>query len=257
MLAPRATAAPLDQFSPRRSGVGAVDHSVLAGLLHRYVEPSADGINRVNYRAWKTAPADLTGLSGYLRRLQLDEPARLTRAEQLAYWVNLYNAETLRAVLAAYPVRTILLVRPMFLSIGPWRAKTLRIAGSSLSLDDVENAILRPLFGDPRVHYALNCASLGCPNLRRDPWGGVRIEEDLDAAAKEYVNHPRGVRASGQHLQLSSIYKWYRPDFGGADAAVLSHLARYAEPPLRAALRSGARITSYHYDWMLNDAARG
>jgi len=129
--------------------------------------------------------------------------------------VNLYNAGTLRVVLAAYPVKSILLVRPSLFTIGPWRAKTIHVAGSALSLDDVENAILRPLFGETRVHYALNCGSVGCPNLRHEPWRGATLDADLDAAALAFVNSPRGVRVDRRGLTLSSIYSWYRQDFGG------------------------------------------
>lgn len=254
LLTPRlAGAAPLSRFTPARAGQGTFDHSALGRLLERYVRGSPDGINRVDYRAWKAAVADVAALDDYLRKVQSETPSRLTRAEQFAYWANLYNAETLRVVLAAYPVRSILLVRPSFFSIEPWKARTMTIDGERLSLDEIENAILRPLFGDVRVHYALNCASLGCPNLRQETWRGATLERDLDAAAAAYVNHPRGVRIVDRGLRLSSICRWYRPDFGGSDAAIVAHLWRYAHPPLLDRLAAGVPIEGYGYDWSLND----
>lgn len=226
-------------------------------LLGRHVRRSDDGLNGVDYRGWRAAAADVEALTAYVRALQRVDPAGLTRADQIAFWCNLYNAETLRVVLGAYPVGSILAIRPTLLSVGPWKARTLRIAGRALSLDEVENAILRPRYRDPRIHYALNCASRGCPNLPGRAWRGEGLERDLEAAAREFVNSPRGVRVRPTGLVLSSIYKWYRADFGGSEAALLAHLARYASPKLRDVLGSRPRIAGYDYDWRLNEAAGG
>lgn len=226
-------------------------------LLARYVRKSGDGLHRVDYRGWRAAPADLAALAGYVRALERIDPGPLPRAEQIAFWSNLYNAETLRVVLSAYPVGSILVIRPTLLSVGPWKSKTLRVAGRAMSLDDIENAILRPRFRDPLIHYALNCASRGCPNLPARAWRGADLERDLEAAARDFVNSPRGVKVTPLGLVLSSIYKWYRADFGGNDAAVLAHLARFASPKLRDVLEGRPRIARYDYDWRLNDVAAG
>jgi hypothetical protein len=245
----------LERFAPTTAGGRSFDHGAFEKLLQRYVKSADDGVNRVAYGAWRASRADVTGLESYLRQLQSESPGSLTAAEQFAYWANLYNAETIRIVLAAYPVKSILNIRPTLISIGPWKKPTLSVAGQGLSLDDVENGILRPLFRDVRVHYALNCASMSCPNLNTRPWRGTSLSRDLDAAAQAYVNHPRGARATWKGLILSNIYKWYRNDFGGSDANLLAHLRRYAHAPFAAKLGESVSIAGYDYDWNLNDAS--
>lgn len=252
---PSRAAGRLQRFSPTSAGPDSLDHRPFGDLLRRYVRTASDGVNRVDYGAWRASQANLAALGVYIDRLQMRNPRSLTRDEQLAYWANLYNAETLRIVLAAWPVKSILSIRPMLLAIGPWKKPTLVVGGEPLSLDDIENGILRPQFHDPRAHYALNCASTSCPNLNVAPWQGATLARDLDVAARAYVNHPRGVRISGDGLTLSTIYKWYRADFGGADAAVLSHLGHFAAPPLKQRLADHPNIAGYDYDWSLNDIA--
>lgn len=251
----RASPSDLERLSPKRAGGGQLDHGRFDRLLARYVRGAEDGINRVDYAGWLAAPADVTALEGYIRRLQAVDPQTLLRTEQLAFWINLYNAETLRVVLNAYPVRSILAIHPVLLAIGPWKHQTLRVAGVNLSLDRVENGVLRSYFADPRVHYALNCASLGCPNLRPTAWRAASLQRDLDDAARTYVNHPRGVRMDARGARLSAIYKWYREDFGSSPDSILRHLRAIADEPLRMKLALGARITGYAYDWNLNGLA--
>ncbi len=255
MPAPSRAAERLQRFAPATSGTQSLDHRPFGELLRQYVRASADGVNRVNYGAWRASEAKLAALRAYIAMLEMQNPQGLTHDDQLAYWANLYNAETLRIVLAAWPVKSILSIRPTLLAIGPWKKPTLVVGGEALSLDDIENGILRPQFHDPRVHYALNCASTSCPNLNVAPWQGATLDRDLDAAARAYVNHPRGVRISGDSLTLSAIYKWYRADFGGADAAVLHHLGRFASAPLMQRLLDHPKIAGYDYDWSLNDIA--
>ena len=243
--------AALKQFCGAAAGSGGFDHATFSRLLGIYVSRDADGLNRVDYAAWKAAPTDLADLDGYIARLQAESPARLTRDEQFVFWINLYNAETLRVVLAAYPVRSILFIRPGMFSIGPWRARTLRVNGRRLSLSDIENRILRPGFGDPRVHFALNCASTGCPVLRPVAWTAFNLDAELDAAARELINGPRGARVKGGKLVLSTIFKWYRRDFGKTHAQMLDHLATYAEPHVANQLRQANPRLRYAYDWSL------
>ena len=223
-------------------------------LLSRYLRAGADGVNRVNYRAWRANPADRAGLVAYLEALQALGSKGRSRSEQIAYWSNLYNAETLRVVLDAYPVKSIRAIRPTLVSVGPWKAKTLQVDGRRLSLHEVEHEILRPM-GDPMVHYALNCASISCPNLPLRAWRGATLAADLDQAARAYVNHPRAAQVTAKGLILSSIYKWYAEDFGADEAAVLNHLDRFAAPPLRAVLGRRPAIAGYAYDWDLNRVA--
>ena len=182
-----------------------------------------------------------------------------SRARAFATWINLYNAVTLQVVLERYPIASIRDIRsegtgldPRAL-IGPWRTKRVTVEGRRLSLDDIENTILRPTFHDSRVHYAINCASIGCPNLMPRAWRAETLEADLDAAARAYVNHPRGVSVNANgSLRASSIYRWFRADFGGSDANVIAHLRRYGSPELAQGLAGATRIAGHGYDWALN-----
>ncbi len=126
-----------------------------------------------------------------------------------------------------------------------------------MSLNDIEHRILRPIWRDPRLHYALNCAAIGCPNLQPTAFAAANSEALLEAAARAYVNHPRGARIEDGKLIVSSIYVWFQEDFDGDDAGVIRHLTRHAAAGLRSRLASVASIYTLDYDWVLNDAAGG
>lgn len=247
-----ARAASTGPFSGHNSGNGVFDHSAFDALLAKFARESRDGIVRVDYTPWKRSHADRTSLRRYIDVLAAADPLNLSRDEQFAYWANLYNALTLDVVLAAYPVASIRKIKPTFLSLGPWKKMVVRVAGLDLSLDAIEQDILRKGWRDPRVHYSVNCASISCPNLPLRAWRGAGLSPALDAAARAYINHPRGVRFEGEALVVSSIYKWYAADFGGSDATVIRHLASFAAEPLRKRLNATARISRDSYDWSLN-----
>lgn len=237
-----------------------VDHSSWDRLLKSYVKPGGDGLNRVDYRAFKRSGH--RALKDYVTKLQAVDPARLDRREQFAYFANLYNAKTIDIVLDKYPVNSIKdisLGGGLFATFtgGPWKAKVMRVNGMELSLDDIEHEILRPVFKDPRVHYAVNCASIGCPNLATDAFTGANLDGLLDAGARAYINHPRGVTVSGGSVRVSSIYSWFKSDFGGSDSSVLKHLRKYASPQLAKALAKRNSIDGHDYDWRLNDQRGG
>lgn len=235
------------------------DEAAYDALLGRYVSASADGINRVDYRAWSASAADRAALDAYVDEMAAQRPSTFACDRAFAYWVNLYNAVTLQVILERYPVRSIRDIRsegtgldPRGL-IGPWRTRRLSVEGRRLSLDAIENSILRPTYNDPRVHYAINCASIGCPNLMNRAWRAETLNADLEAAARAYVNHPRGVSVSADgSLRLSSIYRWFREDFGTSDANVIAHLRRYADDDLAPRLSRATRISGHDYDWALN-----
>jgi hypothetical protein len=161
-----------------------------------------------------------------------------------------------KTVLEAYPVKSIrdIKISPGLFASGPWGKKLAKIEGEPVSLDDIEHRILRPIWKDPRTHYAVNCASIGCPNLPRDAFTRANMEALLEAGAKAYVNHPRGAKVSGGKLVVSSIYVWFKEDFGGNDAGVIAHLKRYANAELAKALEGVSVIASDDYDWALNEA---
>lgn len=233
-----------------------VDHSAWDSLLKRYVRASGDGIARLNYQAFKADGQ--VQLKAYIKTLEGIDPATLNRNEQFALLANLYNAKTIDIVLDRYPVQSIKDISlggglVASLTGGPWKAKVLNLGGVSLSLDDIEHGMLRPTFKDPRVHYAVNCASIGCPNLQNAAFTGDKLDTQLNAAARDYVNHARGSSVTDGKLIVSSIYNWFKDDFGGTDAGVISHLQKYALADKAVALKTVSSINGHAYDWRLND----
>jgi hypothetical protein len=162
-----------------------------------------------------------------------------------------------KVVLDAYPVRSIrdIGISPGLFARGPWGAMLVSVENEPLTLDDIEHRILRPIWRDPRVHYAVNCASLGCPNLTERAFTAATREALLERGARLYANDPRGARVVGDRLIVSSLYAWFAEDFGGEDEAVIGHLMRYAEPARAARLAFFRRIDDFAYDWSLNDAS--
>ncbi|HUR39893.1 MAG TPA: DUF547 domain-containing protein [Verrucomicrobiae bacterium] len=242
-----------ERWAAQAPGKVGIDHSVWDGFLQRHIQPGADGIHRIAYG--KVAASDRAALAGYLERLQQVPITKFPRPEQRAYWINLYNAATVKVVLDHYPVETILkiAISPGLFARGPWKKKLLTVEGEPVSLDDIEHRILRPIWNDPRTHYAVNCASLGCPNLPARAFTGGNTEALLEEGARAYVNHPRGARVAEGRLVVSSIYAWFGADFGG-DGGVIAHLRKYAGPDLAKQLVRIDAIDDDDYDWALNDA---
>lgn len=232
-----------------------VDHAAWQRLLDLYLRPGADGITRFAYA--EVTADDRRELADYVARLSATQVSGLSRAEQFAYWVNLYNALTVKTILTYYPVASIrdIDTSPGLFSDGPWDAKLVSIEGEWVGLNDIEHRILRPLWRDPRLHYAVNCASLGCPNLLPEAFTAANSERLLDLGAFGYVNAPRGAEVRSDGLWVSSIYIWFKEDFGGNDLGIIEHLRRYATPEQRDRLAGVAAISGHHYDWRLNDAA--
>lgn len=234
------------------------DHAPWARLLEAHLEQGEGGApNRFDYGALKANGEDRAALRSYIASLEATDPDVLSRDEAFAFWVNLYNALTVEVVIDHYPVASIrdIAISPGLFSTGPWGKKLVTVTGRELSLDDIEHGILRPDFGDSRVHYAVNCASVGCPDLAARPYTGDELDAMLDRAARAYVNSPRGARVENGRLTASGIFKWYMKDFGGTEEGVLAELRKYAGPDLAAALENVSGVASYDYDWSLNDAA--
>jgi len=239
------------QSSQNKAGI---DHGAWNEFLARNVKPGKDGINRIAYG--KVSATDRKALAAYVDALQGVAIRKFGRPEQRAYWTNLYNATTVKVVLDHFPVDSIMKIdiSPGLFAKGPWKKKLLTIEGEKVSLDDIEHRILRPIWKDPRTHYAVNCASIGCPNLPAQAFTSANMEELLEAGARAYVNHPRGARIEKGRLTVSSIYVWFQADFGGDDAGVIEHLKKYAEPALARQLAGVKRVSHDEYDWALNDA---
>ena len=230
-----------------------IDHRVWDKFLDKNLRSSPNDINRIAYGAVSSAAA--RKLDEYLAQLSAVAISRYNRQEQLAYWINFYNALTVKVVLDHYPVESIMDIgiSPGLFTVGPWGKKLVEVEGEMLSLDDIEHRILRPIWRDPRVHYAVNCASYGCPDLSAQAFTADSAEEMLEVAARGYINSDRGVLIEDGDLYVSNIYQWFKDDFGGTDAGIIAHLREFAEPGLAARLAAKERIRDGFYDWALND----
>lgn len=238
------------------NSVVVVDHSAWDAFLKQYLRED-DGINLLDYAAAKKDEdgEGTTRLSAYLDDLQQTPVSKLNRNEQLAFWINLYNALTADVVLAHYPVDSIrdIDISPGLFADGPWQKKLAQVEGEQLSLDDIEHRILRPIWRDARIHYAVNCASIGCPNLMTDAFTAENAELMLLQGARDFINHRRGANVNAEGaLMVSSIYQWFAEDFGGDDRGIITHLKKYADDDLRAKLANIKTIADDDYDWRLN-----
>ena len=229
-----------------------VDHTAWDEWLERYVMTGDDGVNRVAYGS--VSAADRANLDDYIDRLEAVEVFALNRSEQKAFWINLYNAGTVKVILDHWPTETIrdIDISPGFFADGPWGRKLITVEGVPVSLDDAEHRILRPIWQDPRIHYAVNCASIGCPNLATSAYTPDNMDNLLDDGARNFVNHPRGARIENGKLIVSSIYEWFRADFGGNDEGIIAHLRQYADESLKTAFDGITRIAGDDYDWSIN-----
>lgn len=230
-----------------------IDHRIWQAFLLLRVKTGDDGINRVQYGG--ITEHGERALNRYLDQMRHVSISTYNRTEQLAYWINVYNAATIALVGKHYPVKSIrdIKIGSGLFSDNAWDHPVITVEGEKLSLNDIEHRILRPIWKDPRLHYALNCASLGCPNLMPVAYTAANTDQLLSEGAVAYINHQRGVDAGEQGLVLSKIYLWFEDDFGGSRKAVLEHLRTYAYADLGAILDTKPEIADYAYDWSLND----
>ena len=232
-----------------QGNVSQVDHGPWQRFLDGYLVASPDGINRVRYSA--VSAEDRAALSAYVKAMATLDPRVLTRAAQQAYWINLYNALTVQVVLEYPRKRSILRMGRKLLSIGPWDDELVRIQGQHLTLNDIEHRILRPLYQDERVHFAVNCASVGCPNLATQAYTTANLELLLNQQMHDYLAHDRGLRLEDGKLIASSIFDWYRVDFGNQEPVVRAWLAKRRSALAKVLLDPDIDL-EYDYDWALN-----
>ena len=227
------------------SAQATVDHGIFGELLARH--------NREGWVDYAGFKRDEQRLDEYLDILAEANPEALPPGEQFAFYINAYNAWTIKLILTAYPgIESIKDLGGLFKS--PWKIKFVRLDGRSVTLDHIEHDILRPRFRDPRVHFAINCASQGCPPLQEEPFAAQRLETQLDTAARRFVNDRRFNRLEGNTLHVSSIFKWFREDFAND---IVGFFRKYAAGELKSALDAnpGAIDVRYlDYDWSLNGA---
>lgn len=250
LAAPQKDLWPIWQVNNSKS-VATIDNSNYQKFLTKYITTDSSGVNLVAYS--KVNTSDRQMLEGYLSYLSSIKISEYNRNEQLAYWVNLYNALTIDTVLKHMPVESILKIKlGGVFSSGPWDAKLIKVENQELSLNDIEHRIIRPIWNDSRTHYILNCASFSCPNLQKIPFNGATIDSSLNSAAIAYVNSPRGVSINNGILAVSQIYEWYGDDFGINQQQIISQISKYANPTLKLQLTKFTHINKYVYNWSLN-----
>ncbi len=228
-----------------------VSHSKWQTILDNYLVSTPDEQTFFSYSL--VSAEDYSLLRTYLNELTSIDPFKLTREQQKAYWINLYNAKTVDIILKNYPVKSITKLGKGFFSFGPWDEKVLTVNDKKLTLNDIEHRILRPIYNDARIHYAVNCASYSCPNLAAQAYTADNTESLLEKGAGQYINHPRGVTITNKGLQLSTIYSWYQVDFGNNEKSLIDHLKRYAKPKLKEQLEQFTGKITYEYNWNLNE----
>ncbi len=209
-------------------------HDLWDGLLRKYVSSSG----YVNYAGMRSEKAKL---DKYLAQLAANPPQKgWSRNEEMAYWINAYNAFTVKLILDHYPVKSIRDIH----SGNPWDVKWIELGRKTYSLNQIENEKLRKRFGDARIHFAVNCAAHSCPPLLNRAWTASSLSQTLDQRAKAFINNPKYNQISASEAKVSKIFEWYAGDFGD----LRTFLNKYSKTPLE----PGASIQYVEYDWSLN-----
>lgn len=228
------------------------DHSAFHRLLGAHV--SDEGL--VDYAAFSPAPE----LRDYLESLATAELEDLPAEERLALWINAYNAYTIELILRhgeRESIRNINRILGLFAGKGPWKERFATVAGRTYTLDEIEHEIIRKRFDEPRIHFALVCAAMGCPPLRREAYVGSRLDVQLDEQARRFLTASPAknqIDVAARVVYLSPIFDWYRDDFPAGTAGLGRYLARHIPPgPERTLLESGDfEVRHTEYDWSLN-----
>ncbi len=212
-------------------------------LLKKYV--NTDG--NVDYKGFKT---DSVLLDSYLEELSGHPPGiNWSEAEKKAYWINTYNAFTIKLILDYYPVTSIKEIAGSVPFINsPWDIKFFKIGDNLTDLNTIEHEILRKKFNDPRIHFAINCASVSCPNLRNEAYNASRLDMQLNEQAIEFINDATKNNVSGSSVKLSMVFYWFQGDFE-IDSTLLTYLNQFATVQAD----EDASIEYLEYDWALNE----
>jgi len=206
----------------------------------------------VDYKAFKN---DTIELNRYLKILEKAHPndKNWSRNEQMAYWINAYNAYTIKLILNNYPVSSIKDIKKGVAFVNSvWDIKFIHIEGFTYDLNNIEHNILRPVFKDARVHAAVNCASYSCPKLPNEAYTAGKIEEQLEQSMRNFINDPLRNRITGQKAEISEIFKWFKGDFERDAGSLRKYLNRYANEKMT----DQTPISHIDYDWKLNERSR-
>jgi len=223
------------------SAHAAVDHRLWGTLLHRYVDQNG----RVAYRDLRTR--DYTSFAEYLKLLAEAKVEGMSETEEKAFWINAYNAIIIQGILNGHTAESFLSRKRLF----SWYA--LSLVGRARTPDEVEHQILRKKFRDPRVHFALVCASTSCPKLRPEAYVPERLDQQLDDAARTFVNDPLRNHIETGHVAVSSIFQWFAQDFSDQAGTVPKFLLRFVAEEKKATLENlTGELLYLEYNWTLN-----
>jgi hypothetical protein len=228
------------------------DYRLWQELLSKHYDP-AKGMN------YKGLKADKAALDRLRQQMAAVDVASLSRPEQLAYWINLYNISTVNVVAEKYPVESIrdISTDPV-VRLNVFKKPNVKVKGGTMSLNDVENDKIRAGFKDPRIHFAINCAAESCPPIRSEPFVGARIDQQLDDQARKFLNGPKGVRVEQDALHVTKIMDWFKDDFEQWGGGTLPFLKKYLSPDKvkRIGAAKKFEIEFDDYSWKLNDTSR-
>ena len=242
-------------FSP---GIAAFDHSHPAwnALLKKHVVLQDTGnASRLQYSAMAQERAVLQEYLQGLSRVSETEFTAFSRPEQMAFLINAYNAHTVEKVLTRYPNLKSIWDFGRFFS-NPFRDPFFSLLGGKMTLDTLEHEILRKRYPDPRIHYAVNCASIGCPMLREEAYVGIDLENQLEEQARRFLSDRTRNRARGGRLEVSKIFDWFKEDFEPLEAYFVPYAALLSADPRDQQLvrERKASLRFLDYDWSLNDS---
>ena len=204
-------------------------------LLQQYVD--ADG--NVDYHSWKKSQTDL---DKYIQLLEKTPPANYwDKNDSLAYFINAYNAVTVKLILDNYPLKSIRDIKD------PWDSKSLNLPNNRLTLNDIEHKVLRKM-DDPRIHFAINCASASCPQLSNEAFRASKVQKQLEEATSLFINDTSKNQISEKNIGLSKIFLWFSKDFGSKKERI-AFIQKYSQKPFK----DNAKIKYQEYDWSLNE----
>jgi hypothetical protein len=226
-------------------GNGFPDQDIWNDLLEKYVSPEG----KVNYKGF-ISEKDKFDL--YLTKLSNYPPAEdWSRQERLAYWINAYNAFTIKLIIENYPIESITDLHPtLYLPLvnTVWHKEFFQIGGEDESLNDIEHKILRKDFNEPRIHFAIVCASESCPKLKNEAFIPEKIESQLEGQAREFINDPTKNRISKDQIEISRIFQWFKGDFTKQES-LIEYLNRFSDKKIS----DDAKVRFMDYDWSLNE----
>ncbi|MFC1732570.1 DUF547 domain-containing protein [candidate division KSB1 bacterium] len=211
-----------------------ISHSLWDQLLKKYVNKEG----KVNYKGFK----DDALFQKYIGILQANEPeSSWSRNEQLAYWINAYNAFTIKLIVINYPLKSIRDIE------NAWDKVFIKIEKSSYSLNDIEHNIIRKKFNEPRIHFALVCAAYSCPFLRNEPYIAAKLDSQLNNQAVQFINDPKRNKIAKDQIRISKVFSWFKDDFT-MKGSLIQYLNKYS----KVKINTDAKVEFLEYDWTLN-----